>query len=318
MSLTINKSGFMTTVQDLGRVGYRKYGVPRSGAMDTWALELANITLGNPKDSACLEITLIGPTIEFNQNTLICICGGKFSATLNQQSLWNGKIYPVSKGDILKMDRAFTGCRAYIAVKGGIQIQQVLKSSSTYMTSGFGGLHGRSLQPGDTLFFQPCSEKRSKWRLSSSLFHYLGTAELRLIRGNHFDDFSTSSQIQLFTSQFQVTSDSNRMGYRLNGDSLHLKQENHYSTEGITIGSIQVPPSGEPIVLMSDAQTTGGYPKIAHIVSADLRILAQKKPHDLLTFIEVDWEEAFKINQELQLEQKLVTSSIHRKKEIFK
>ncbi|MEI5908859.1 biotin-dependent carboxyltransferase family protein [Bacillus spongiae] len=300
MSFYINKSGLFTTIQDLGRIGYRKYGVPKSGAMDEWACGLANIMLHNSTDCPCLEITLMGPVIDVLAPTQICVCGGNLSPKINLTPIENGKPYLVKKGDSISFGRVISGCRAYLAVKGGFTLSPILNSYSTYVPSAFGGLHGKPIQNGDTLPFTPIDEELFKRKISPALFKYLEADSIRILRGRHFDDFTKCSQNAFLSTPYQLSAKANRMGYRLNGEPVLTQMKKHYPTEGVTIGTIQVPPNGNPIILLSDAQTTGGYPKIAHVITGDLRILAQKKRRDTISFQEVTLEEALRIYQQLE------------------
>jgi antagonist of KipI len=314
MGVTVLKAGLLTTVQDLGRYGYQRAGIIVSGAMDSLSLRLANLIVGNEGQAAGLEVTLIGPSLRFNVNCIIAICGGNLSPTINKKGISLNKPITVRKGDQLEFGQPKYGSRCYIAFKGGIQIQQLLGSASTCLPAQFGGFNGRPLQKGDKLPILDLSyNKLNKlnWKLSSYFDSLLFNSEpIRFLKGRQYHLFNEES-IRLFhTSSFSLTKDINRMGYRMNGPSLRLSNQQELLTEGVAFGTIQVPTNGQPIILMADRQTTGGYPKIAQVISVDLPRLAQLKTGDSINFAEVSIFEAQKLalnrENELRLLQKIV------------
>ncbi|RKD21773.1 hypothetical protein BEP19_14220 [Ammoniphilus oxalaticus] len=306
MSLKVIDGGLLTTVQDLGRVGYQKYGVIVSGAMDSIAFSIANLLVGNRENEAALEITMLGPTLQFQKDHLIAICGANLQPTINQRSVPLWRPVWVKKGSILQFGQPKLGCRAYLAVGGGLALRETLGSRSTYLRAALGGFEGRSLQKGDCLQVKPRITNYDEvdwvgvkqfetvnWAIAYEQFMaYQSKPLIRIIRGPQFESFTEESQRQFFLQSFQINPQSDRMGYRLSGANLKLKSPLEMLSEPVTNGTIQVPPSGEPILLLADRQTVGGYPKIGYVITVDLPIVAQLKPGDHIYFREVSLEEA--------------------------
>lgn len=304
MSIKVLHSGLLTTVQDIGRYGYQKYGVIVSGAMDSYSLRLANILVGNKENEATLEITIYGTTLQFEEDTLIAITGGDFLTTIDGTiaPLWRPVL--VKKNSILKFHSAIKGSRAYIAFAGGIDIPQMMGSKSTYIRASIGGFEGRALQKGDKLNFgvkstlseallQHLDDKNIPWSVNfNELINFKQEPIIRVLEGTEFDRFDKESQQTFFQEPYTLTVQSDRMGYRLEGPSLSLSEKFELLSEGVTFGTIQIPPSGQPIILMADRQTTGGYPKFGQVISADLPSLAQLQPSSTIRFKEVSLKEA--------------------------
>ncbi|MHC0035653.1 5-oxoprolinase subunit C family protein [Pseudoneobacillus sp. C159] len=313
MGALIEKPGLLTTVQDLGRFGYQRDGIIVSGPMDSLSMRLANILVGNSEKDAVLEITLIGPTILFLVDTIIAICGGDLSPTINNNFCNLNKPLIVKKGDCLAFGPNKKGSRCYIAFKGGINVNKVLGSRSTCLPARFGGFNGRPLEKGDRLpIKQTIQEITSNWRLSPRFKNILFNRDpIRFIKGRHYHLFTNESLHKFQASAFTVTKDANRIGYRLLGPELNLLKPQELLTEGVTFGSVQVPANGQPIILMADHQTTGGYPKIAQICSVDLPRLAQLKPGDDIYFTEISFQKAqllvIEREKELSLIKRMVT-----------
>jgi antagonist of KipI len=284
MGLRFQRAGMFTTVQDLGRPGHRASGVPLSGAMDSFALRVANLLVGNPESAAALELTLLGPEIAFDQNTLVAVGGAEFDATPSWQPL------PVRAGDVLRLAQVRRLCRGYLAVAGGIDVPLVLGSRSTCVRARFGGHQGRVLRDGDVLSVPACRRRPvGRWWLDPSVLPPYSTApEVRVVRGAQADEFDG----QLTGAAFTVTSQSDRMGVRLNGAALVRAGSGELPSATVVPGTIQVPPDGQPIVLMADAQTIGGYPQVAHVIRVDLPLVAQLRPGDQVRFREVTLAEA--------------------------
>lgn len=302
MKIRVETSGLLTTIQDLGRYQYQKDGVVVSGAMDPLSFKIANLLVGNQIEEAALEITLIGPELYFYLDTIISICGAPFDATINGERVPLWRPILVKKESILKLGRCYSGCRAYIAVQGGIQTPFVLNSRSTYERGKLGGLHGEKLKKNDLL---PIKEQDSKlsWDVYQSFFYttrwfvnptfYTNTnQEIRVIKGRQFHWFSDKAISTFLSTEYEISIDSDRMGYRLKGEKLAQIQKSELLSEATSFGTIQVPPDGQPIVLMADRQTTGGYPKIAVVISTDLPKLAQHKPGDRISFKIITLEQA--------------------------
>ncbi|MFS0644368.1 biotin-dependent carboxyltransferase family protein [Siminovitchia sp. 179-K 8D1 HS] len=330
--IKVLRPGLMTTVQDLGRTGYQKYGVITSGAMDSLAHRIANLLVGNNETEAALEITLIGPAIQFEEDALIAITGGDLSPAVDGKQVRSWRPVFVKKGTRLDFKYAVKGCRAYLAVAGGIDVPIVMGSKSTYLRAAVGGYKGRALQAGDSLLFGPCSTiskkimehlsgqcqnkpfAESSWAAAEGLYPSLENHKpIRTMKGPQFYWFQTASQADLFEKPFSVTTESDRMGYRLKGPSLHLKETKEMVSEAINTGSIQVPPDGNPIILLADRQSVGGYPKIGQIASADLPLIAQTKPGETISFEEISLEEAQELSLEMETSIEQLKQGIHLK-----
>lgn len=318
--ITITKPGLLSSIQDLGRYGYQKYGVITSGVMDPIAHRLANLLVGNTEHKPTIEVTLLGPIIQFRQDSLIAICGGDLSPTINDIPVRTWRTMLVKKGAELAFGKVQAGCRAYIAVAGGFSIPSIMQSTSTYLRAGIGGFHGRSLQAGDQLVYDSLSGLSLKmmqqlnarisnqpfvemeWSISSDLTPtFKHEPSIRVMKGRHYDLFAKESQEKFFTEPFKVTAQSDRMGYRLQGPALRLEKSQEMISEAVTFGTIQVPAEGHPIVLLADRQTTGGYPKIGEIASVDLSLIAQAKPGDDIYFTRITHEEAGLLHLEREI-----------------
>jgi len=330
--ITIIKPGLLSSIQDLGRYGYQKYGVITSGAMDPFAHRLANLLVGNKENKPTIEITLLGPVIQFEQDSLISICGGDFSPTINGKLLRAWRTVLVKKGSQLKFGKARTGCRAYLSVAGGFSIPTIMESQSTYLRAKIGGFHGRSLQKGDQIMFDSPSRLSLKmihqlsknltdqpfdemnWTITSDLIPNLKiNPTIRVMKGLQYKLFTNKSQEAFFTKPFTVTTQSDRMGYRLQGPHLELEQANEMISEAVSFGTIQVPAEGNPIVLLADRQTTGGYPKIGQVATVDLSSIAQAKPGDRIHFSKITHEEAQLLFLELETKINQLKHGIYNK-----
>jgi antagonist of KipI len=296
MSIRVLRPGLLTTLQDLGRWGKQRYGVVVGGAMDPFALRMANLLVGNDEGVAALEMTLLGPTLQFQQDSLIALCGGEFHAKLDNNTLPTWRPIFVKKGTSLNFGSAVSGTRGYLAVSGGIDVPLVLGSRSTYLHGKFGGYEGRALQEGDLLSIAKptlaVSRQNCNWRIGSLIPAYDDRPTLRVIIGSEFDWLSPQGQEQLFSAEFEVTPQSDRMGYRLSGPRLELTSPRELISEAVCPGTIQVPADGQPILLMADCATTGGYPKAAFVASVDLPLAAQLRPGNKLRFIAISLAEA--------------------------
>ncbi len=302
MNVLVLKPGMLTTLQDSGRNGYQHYGVPVSGAMDLFSHRVANILVGNSSDEATLEITLQGPRLEFDQDAVIAICGGNLSPVIGGDEVPEGKAVRLRAGSVLDFGACQAGCRSYLAVRGGFDVPKVMGSRSTYETAQLGGIHGRALRKDDRL---PIGESdgdiypdldaelaRSgrafafpKWAVNQHIGKLGRVPQVaRIIPGRHWEAFPATARDALTGTEFRIAPNSNRMGIRLDGSAIELENPLEILSEAVTFGTIQVPPAGQPIVLMADRQTVGGYPKIAEVASVDLHLLAQLKPGDGLRF----------------------------------
>lgn len=332
MSLHVLQPGLFTTVQDKGRAGFQKYGVPVGGAMDAFALRTANALVGNAEDAAALEMTLTGPALRFDTDALIAICGGDLSPSIDGDAVPAWRPVYVKRGGTLRFGGCRSGCRAYLAVAGGIAAPRVLGGRGLYLRAGIGGLHGRPLQRGDTLPLGPAGDRarRLAARLAAAcgrrpfaatgwfirreaLPPYREDPVLRYVPGREYDAFSADSRTRFGCSRFLVTSRSDRMGYRLDGPLLALSEPAESISEPVTAGTVQVPPDGRPIILMADRQTTGGYPKLAQIAEVDLPVLAQVKPGDTLAFRQISRAEAETLLLQREAEWRKLALSIELK-----
>lgn len=309
--LNILKPGLFTSVQDLGRFGFQKYGVITSGAMDQVAHRIANILVGNPEHAPTLEMTIIGPKLEFNRDCLISICGGKSEPKIDDIPIKCWRQVFVKQGSVLEVGPISDGCRAYLAVAGGFNIPNVLGSKSTYFRAKLGGYKGRNLKAGDQIpvdtpsklsqhIVETLTQKRTEkpfheanWLINSAIIpNYREHPSLRVMKGRQFHLFDQTSQTNFFEKPYTITPQSDRMGYRLTGPSLNLNEQHDMISEAVSFGTIQVPADGNPIILLADRQTTGGYPKIGQIAAVDLPLIAQAKPGATVRFIEITQAQA--------------------------
>lgn len=302
MSLLVQKPGPLASVQDLGRPGHRQLGICPGGALDTLALTLANRLVGNADGAAGLELTMGGCELRFENATRIALAGDDFDARLDGVPLWPCWSVPVAAGQTLKLAGANaagtnkTGLRTWLAIAGGIEVPSVLGSRSTDLKAGFGGHQGRALRKGDRLPVGPT--RLDAARLAQRAFGVRPpdwnsdagdrTITLRVLPGPEFEQFTVASRDQLWSERWRITTQSNRMGSRLAGVELKRKRNIDMLSSGVIPGTVQVPPSGQPIILMGDAQTTGGYPRIGVVIRADLWKLAQAPLNGLLRLVPVD------------------------------
>lgn len=312
MKLRVIRPGLLSSIQDGGRTGYQKHGVIVSGVMDPFAHRIANLLVGNEGHEATVEMSLRGDTWEVLEDSLLAICGADMRPLVEDRPLPLWKPVWVRKGACIQFGGSREGARAYLAIAGGFRVTPVMESRSTYLRAGIGGYQGRALQKGDELAADnpPAQAQRlfaslqiqaggepffaPEWSIASELFpRYDARPTIRVLRGNQYDWFTEESRANFFAKPFRVSSQSDRMGYRLEGNTLERTHPNQeLISEAVTFGTVQVPAEGNPIVLLADRQTTGGYPKIAQIISVDLPIIAQTKPGDLIHFREVTHAEA--------------------------
>ncbi len=295
-SITILEPGLLSTIQDIGRYGFQKYGVPVSGAMDSFALRSANVLVGNDMNSACIEMTVIGPSIKFNYPALISVTGGDLLIKIDDKKIDRWSAIEVKAGSVLTSDGIQDGMRAYLAISGGINVPVIMGSRSTYIPAAFGGYKGRPLMPDDTLIIgepnpKTIHEARS---LPEELepVHYGHSHIIRVVLGPQNNNFTSESINTFFDSRYIVSNNCDRTGYRLSGPKLKHEENADIISDGTQIGSIQVPSDGNPIILMSDRGPTGGYAKIGTVISTDLGLIAQSRPDDNLVFRQVSVKEA--------------------------
>lgn len=293
--------GFLTTVQDKGRHGYQQYGVPVSGAMDTYALLAANLLVGNSGGEACLEITVVGPRLRVLDEIAIAITGADLSPSLNNNPLPMWQVVAVCSGDTISFGQPRSGCRSYLAVAGGIDVPLIMGSRATYLRSRLGGLKGRPLHSGDRLHSGKARTEIAMRLLPPQYVpEYQTENELRAVLGPQ-DDYFTENGIRTFLgSEYTISLQADRMGYRLEGPPIEHRAGADIVSDGIPAGAVQVPGDGLPIILLADRQTTGGYVKIATVSSVDLPKLAQAQPGERVRFLPVTEEEAYHLLREYE------------------
>ncbi|MFZ5944187.1 MAG: biotin-dependent carboxyltransferase family protein [Bacillota bacterium] len=292
IKMTVENPGLLTTIQDLGRFGYEKFGMPVAGAMDGYALQLANILVGNSRDEAGLEVSFIGLALKFQGNGLIAITGADLGVTLNGQNIKSWQSLEVKTGDLLTFASLKKGCRAYLAIQGGFDIPTVMGSKSTYLRGNIGGFKGRKLLMGDELRSNEVHQKLSPEILPEEFIPRYDSKKIRVILGPQENYFTREELEKFFSSSYKITNQYDRMGYRLEGAAIKHSKEPDIISDGIVPGSIQLPGHGQPIIMLADSQTTGGYSKIATVIFVDLSILAQLMPGNDLCFEEVSIEKA--------------------------
>jgi antagonist of KipI len=279
--------GLLTTVQDFGRFGYRRFGVPASGALDLWSLSFANGQLGNNPDSPALEVFHGPMAIAALEDIVVCHSGKSSKVTVDGTASKENPLR-IRKGSTFRLEPGKGSAIVYLAIAGGLAVKTVMGSASTYTRAGFGGLHGRALQKGDILH-SPVGVTQPIRRVAPPE----APGRHRVVRGPHADLFPPESLETFFTAEFRVSFDSDRMGYRLEGPGMRgFRDWGRVLTLPVFPGMVQVTPDGLPVVLMADCQTTGGYPVIGVVLPPDLCTLAQKPPGAAVSFDEVTAEES--------------------------
>ena len=323
-TVIVQSAGLLTTVQDTGRHGYQRYGMPVSGAMDLFSLGLANLLVGNEPGEACLEATVAGPELEFTGATIVAITGADMGPHLNGQVITMNTAVDVKSGDRLKFGGLKSGCRSYIAFAGGIDVPRVMGSRSTYLRAGIGGCQGRALIEGDELQLgetstlqgkelppgeahslipsreMPLGETRARARIrklrsipEGLIPGYGPTQTIRIIPGPEAHYFEMAGLRNFLSGEYKVTAQSDRMGYRLSGEPImHRAGMSGIISAGVSAGTVQVPGDGQPIILMADRQSSGGYARIANVITVDLTLLAQMRPGDTIRFMETTLDHA--------------------------
>lgn len=309
--IKVIQPGIETTVQDIGRIGYYEMGMPPSGVMDKYSFHVANYLVGNEDNAAVLEATYMGPQLEFEEDTVMAITGGEIPPKINGESIPTWEAIEVKAGDILSFDFVKTGARIYIAIAGGIDVPILIGSRSTYTLISVGGFEGRALQVGDSLKVGDLKKKDAKIgkRVEDKYIPEFGKShEIRVIIGLCSYRFAEESKKKFLDLDWLVTPDANRVGYRFKGERLYfIEREQPFGAGsnpsnvvdlGYPIGSIQVPDGAEPIALLNDAVTGGGYATIATIISSDLDKMAQVKTGEKVRFVAVDIDEALRIRKD--------------------
>ena len=295
-TLEIISPGIMTTVQDIGRCGFGRFGVAPSGALDSFALRTANLLVGNRENQACLETMMLGPGIRFLAVVVVAVTGGDLQPKRNRQPIEMWRSHAFTKNDILSFGSAVSGFRAYVAVAGGIAVPAVMGSRSTNLPSGFGGFSGRPLAKQDIL---QCGEPRNAISTTGRIFNpdwiplYSDNWKIRVVPGPQDDHFPEDSIHTFFRAAYTMSQNSDRTGIRLEGPEIQCRADVDASiiSEGVIAGSIQIPGDGKPIIILGET-VTGGYRKIATVISADLPLMGQIKPGDRIQFQAVSLEDA--------------------------
>ena len=305
-TIRVQSPGLSTTVQDLGREGFGPIGVSPSGAADPIALRLGNRLVLNAENAAGLEMTLVGGTFSFPEGAVLALTGSDFGATLDGSSLDMWTAVDVQLGQTLRLGPTRSGARCYLCIHGGIAVPPFLGSASTQVLSGLGGFEGRSLRKGDVLKIGPKTQFFRARAIAPQVSKRLSRREnLRVTPGPQADWFPESSLRIFYGENYRISEQSNRMGVRLEGAAISQDHDKRMITEGVSLGAVQVPPQGAPIILFVEQQTTGGYPKVANVISADLHRIGQLRPRDEIRFSEVTIETA----RSLLIEQEQLLSS---------
>ena len=293
MTARVVQPGTFTTVQDLGRPGWGASGVPPSGAMDELSFRAANLLAGNDEEAAALEITVAGPELSFATERIAALAGAPIQAHIDGEPIRVARSFRIPAGAKLSIGATRSAVRCYLAVEGGFDVAAVLGSRSTFVAAGFGGLAGRALNAGDVL---PMSAARGPHRERALATGALPTlareTTLRVVRGPQEDSFTSGGLEAFFSSPYRVSPRADRAGVRLEGPPIELAGASDLDPEGVVTGAVQVPADGMPIALGPDRPATGGYAKIATVISADLPLLAQARPGDTLRFVAIDVEQA--------------------------
>ncbi|WP_120945865.1 5-oxoprolinase subunit C family protein [Helicobacter labacensis] len=297
-NIKVLEAGLFTSIQDLGRRAYMRFGIPIGGVMDEFSAVVANFLVGNEAQEALLEMTYTGTRLEFLESMHIAITGANLNPQINDQDIANWESHDVKKGDILSFGRLGEGVRAYVAFSGTIDVPVVCGSKATDVRTRMGGLQGRVLQNGDVLNIIVRPEHKLKKVPQNLQPHYPPSASLWVLLGPQEHYFNPASLSDFLSMPYTIKVRSNRMGICLEGQQLAYKEHIEMISEPLVVGSIQVPSDGQPIVLMADCQTMGGYPKIATLLKNSLGTLAQMRPNDKVSFVAVSMQEAQKKYQE--------------------
>lgn len=315
MSLRIIKAGMLDTVQDLGRQGYQHLGINPGGVMDPFAAQVVNMLVGNGENEGLIELHFPASSFLFQEEAIIAVGGADFSASINGEFIPSWQPVIVAKNSLLQFQKWKEGARCYLAIREKLAIPKWLKSYSTHLKAACGGFRGRALQKDDLILFKEKNEYKTflkerdhivlHWKAG---IHWNSKAmdRIDIIPGNEWDWLTREAQHYFLDQPFTIASSADRMGYRLQ-ESLPVKENNELVSSAVSFGTIQLLPNGELIILMADHQTTGGYPRVAHIVSAHLPLLAQKRPGEKIYFNHSDLqraEELLKLRQQhlLQLQ----------------
>jgi len=296
LSIDVLKPGFQSTIQDLGRNGFSHYGISKSGAADDLSIRLGNLIVGNNENAASIEMTLVGGEFKFDIDSTIVLTGSKFAAMIDNKSIPFNEIVKISANQTLSIGQTMEGARCYLAVKGGIDVTNVFSSKTTHLTSKMGGIDGRALIKDDQLMIG-----KSMTGVAPIVYNNIldiNMSKLLIIKGIQENYISKLTWKKFLNQEYKVSNLSSRMGIRLEGESLNLENNNEIITEGVPLGAIQLPRSGNPIISFVEHQTTGGYPKIANVISSEMHKVGQLKPGDKFKFELISLDEAEKLHFE--------------------
>ncbi len=297
MAIRVKSAGMFSTIQDLGRYGYTHLGISICGAADALSLRIANLLVGNDENAPALEMTLLGATLEFEDARVIALAGADCDAKVGAASVNVGMAVGLAGGAVLKCGGMRTGARSYLAVAGGFGVPPVMGSTATDVRGRVGGFEGRKLKAGDLLPLGTHTGRKRKLK-AGALDAIYRRGPVRVTRGAQQDWFGPKAFDTLFSSTYTVKDQSDRTGLRLQGEAVRPSEQSQLLTDGIPLGAMQVPQDGQPIILFVDQQTTGGYPKIANVIAADMHHIGQLRPHDQLRFQEASVAEAIRALEE--------------------
>lgn len=292
MTIRVVKPGLSTTIQDRGRYGYAHLGISPAGAADAISLRIANLLVGNDEYAPVLEMTLLGATLAFDEPTVVALAGATCACKWGPDVVSSNQVVEITAGSVLQCGSTIDGARSYLAVQGGFDVPLVMGSASTDVRGRFGGFEGRRLQGGDVLKTRQgvtTQVRRLRLGVTDTL---RPSGPIRVTRGAQHDWFSSEMYSKFLSSSCIVSEQSDRAGLRLRGEPVLPREKTQLLTDGIPLGAIQVPQDGQPIILFVDQQTTGGYPKIANIIAADMHRIGQLRPRDEVRFAEVSLEDA--------------------------
>jgi antagonist of KipI len=287
-----------STIQDLGRYGYSHLGISPAGAADRLSLRIANLLVGNQETAPALEMTLLGATLEFDERRIVALAGADYDAKVGTSAVRLGETVEVPAGGVLKCGGMKAGARSYLAVQGGFDVPAVMGSAATDVRGRFGGFEGRGLRAGDVLPLRDGRNALARRLKPGSLDAVSSHDTIRVTRGAQQEWFGPEAFEVLFSCPYSISDQSDRTGLRLKGEALRPRAQGQLLTDGIPLGAMQVPQDGQPIILFVDQQTTGGYPKIANVIMADMHHIGQLRPHEQVCFCEVSIPQAITLLKE--------------------
>jgi antagonist of KipI len=298
MAIRVKIPGMFSTIQDLGRYGYAHLGISPAGAADRLSLRIANLLAGNQENAPALEMTLLGATLEFDERRIVGMAGADCDAKVGTSAVPLGEAVEVPAGGVLKCGGMKTGARSYLAVQSGFDVPVVMGSAATDVRGRFGGFEGRRLKAGDVLPVRDGPRDRTRRLKPGTLDAVSRHDTVRVTRGAQQEWFGPKAFEALFSCPYSISDQSDRTGLRLKGEALRPREEGQLLTDGIPLGAMQVPQDGQPIILFVDQQTTGGYPKIANVIMADMHHIGQLRPHEQVRFYEVSIPQAITLLKE--------------------